>query len=235
MALDKPDSRKCGGCLEGSCSIQLSYGGLSVRIGAQGDDRASRRHRLAVALQVHHRRVAVAEVEQVLVAAELRDAPALQHRDLLGARAQWTADGRSRSPSGRRRDGRAPPARRAPCGRRGRWSPRRGSRPAGCAGRRARSRSAASRRPRSDSRARRRPCRSPPAATRSGRGSGRPALPPRPPRRSRPGGRSAGSRAPRHGTGRSPATPRRRLPARLWRERSRTSMPSILTAPSCGS
>ena len=53
--------------------------------------------------------------------------------------------------------------------------------------RRARSRSAASRRPRSGSRARRRRCRSPPAATRSGRGSARPAPPPRSPRRSRPG------------------------------------------------
>jgi hypothetical protein len=38
MGLDKPDSRKCGGCLEGSCSIQLSYGGFPVRIGPHGDE-----------------------------------------------------------------------------------------------------------------------------------------------------------------------------------------------------
>ena len=133
------------------------------------------------------RRVAAAAREQLVVRAELDDAAAVEHDDLVGV-----ADGREPV---RDRDRRPPlrqplergldePARSA-C--RARTSPRRGRGSAGCGGSSARSRCAASRRPRSGSRARRRPCRSRPAASRSARGSAPRAPPPRSPRRSRSG------------------------------------------------
>ena len=147
--------------------------------------------------------VAAARGEQLLVRADLGDAAAVEHDDLVGV-----ADGREPV---RDRDRRPPSAScssasgpRARSGCRAPTSPRRGRGSAGCAGSSARSRSAAARRRRSGSRALRRRCRSRPAARRSGRGSAPPAPPPRSPRRSRRSGRSGGCRARSRGRGTSP-------------------------------